>query len=178
MNPSAHVGSIDALQALHDALATFGPEGQEALGAAEMEIRRVLDSLQVQLKNWQRQVEKRQEDVNRARADLAYKRSLNRGENRACSEQELLLRKAQDRLREAEEKVRVTRHWVMILPQHIHEYQGHARRLAGLLDTDLKRGLTTLQNKINVLLAYTAVRPSVEAPPVAPRPSPTAEDKS
>jgi hypothetical protein len=162
MSQSARVNSLDALKALHAALARFGPEAQEALGAAEIEIRRVFDRLHDQLKHWQRQVEKRQEDVNRARSDLAHQRALRQGERTGYVEQEIALRKAQALLREAEEKVVVTRRWLLHLPQAIHEYEGPARRLAGMLDADLKQGLAILESKIAALVAYTALEAPAE----------------
>lgn len=166
MSQSARVNSLDALKALHAALARYGPEAQEALGAAENEIRRVFDFLNDQLKHWQRQVEKRQEDVNRARADLAHARAIRQGERSGYAEQEIALRKAQNRLREAEEKVTTTRRWLLHLPQAVHEYEGPSRRLAGMLDSELKQGLAVLQNKIAILQAYMAV--PVPEPPSAP----------
>jgi chromosome segregation ATPase len=163
MSQSARVNSLDALKALAAALARYGPEAQEALGAAEMEIRRVVDSLQDQLKHWQRQVEKRQEDVNRARSDLAHARALRQGERSGYAEQEIALNKARIRLREAEDKVGVVKRWLVHLPQAIHEYQGPARRLAGMLDADLKQGLAILKDKIALLEAYASV-PLAEPP--------------
>ncbi len=164
MTQSARVNSLDALKALHSALAKLGPEGQEALGAAEIEIRRAFDYLQDQHKHWQRQVEKRQEDVNRARADLVHARALRQGERSGYVEQEIALNKARARLREAEEKVVAVKRWLLHLPRAINEYEGPARRLAGLLDADLKQGLAMLDNKIALLEAYMAV-PVVEPPP-------------
>lgn len=163
MSQSARVNSLDALKALADALARYGPEALEALGAAEMEIRRVTEFLQQQLKHWQRQVEKRQEDVNRARADLAHARALRQGERHGYVEQEIALNKARQRLREAEDKVVVVKRWLVHLPQAIHEYEGPARRLAGLLGADLKQGLAVLKDKIAILEAYAAV-PVAEPP--------------
>jgi chromosome segregation ATPase len=164
MTQSARVHSLDALKALAAALARYGPEAREALGAAEMEIRRVVDSLHDQLKHWQRQVEKRQEDVNRARSDLAHARALRQGERSGYVEQEIALNKARLRLREAEDKVVVVKRWLLHLPQAIHEYEGPARRLAGMLDADLKQGVAILQDKIALLEAYAAV-PVAEPPP-------------
>jgi chromosome segregation ATPase len=166
MSESARVNSLDALKALHAALARYGPEAQEALGAAEMEVRRVFEYLQDQLKHWQRQVEKRQEDVNRAAADLAHARALRKGERSGYVEQEIALAKAKNRLREAEEKVAVVKRWLLHLPQAIHEYQGPARRLGGMLDADLKQGLAVLADKIAVLEAYMALQ---AAEPSAPQ---------
>ena len=124
----------------------------------------MFDLLHDQLKHWQRQVEKRHEDVNRARSDLAHARAIRQGERSGYVEHEIALRKAQTRLREAEEKVVVVRRWLVHLPQAIHEYEGPSRRLAGLLDADLKQGLAVLENKIAVLEAYAALEAPV-APP-------------
>jgi chromosome segregation ATPase len=167
MTQSARVSSIDALKALHAALARFGPEAQEALGAAEIEIRRVSDYLHDQLQHWQRRVERCQEDVNRARADLAHARALRQGERTGYVEQEIALRKAQTRLREAEEKVVTVRRWLVHLPQAINQYEGPARRLAGLLDADLKQGLAILEHKIAALEAYVALDAPAAPPAMA-----------
>ena len=166
MSQSAKVSSIDALKALYAALARFGPEAQEALGAAEIEIRRVFDSLHDQHKHWQRQVEKRREDLNRARADLAHARAIRQGERTGYVEQEIAVNKAKARLGEAEDKVVVVKRWLLHLPQAIHEYEGPAHRLAGLLDADLKKGLALLEDKIAVLEAYTEIQ--VAEPPAPP----------
>jgi hypothetical protein len=178
MSQSARVSSIDALRALHAALVNFGPQAREALGAAAIEIRRVLEFTEDQLKYWQRQAEKRREDVNRARVDLTHARAMHDGSSTGCVEQELALRKAQARLREAEEKIVTCRRWLMLLPQAISEYEEPARHLGGILDADFRHGLVRLQSKIAVLEAYTAVdvqaNPSA-VPAATPPPSASSE---
>lgn len=171
MSQTARVGSIDALKSLYAAMTRFGPEAQEALGAAEIEIRRVFDYLDDQLKYWLRMVDKRREDVNRARNDLAHARTMRKGEGGGAVEQEIALRKAQNQLREAEEKVATVKRWKVHLPQPVNEYEGPARRLAGLLDADFKHGLVLLENKIRALEAYAEVHtPKPSSPPAAPPP--------
>ncbi len=173
MSQSARVNSLDALKALHASLAHYGPVAQEALGAAAIEIRRFLDWLNDQLKYWQRQIERRREDMARARSDLSHAKALRQGERSGYVEQELALRKAQNRLREAEEKVVVVKRWLLHLPQAINEYNGPSRRLASLLDADLHNGLTVLENKIAILEAYAAVQVAEPPPPPAPPPGGT-----
>ena len=68
MSSSAHVGSLEALQRLHAAFAELGVEGREALAAAAMEAQRAIDGIRDQLAHWLRLVERRHEDVSRARA--------------------------------------------------------------------------------------------------------------
>ncbi len=72
---------------------------------------------------------------------------------------------------EAEEKVVVAKRWLLHLPQAVSEYEGPARRLAGLLDADLKQGLAILENKIAILEAYAALAvPDAPSPPAASAP--------
>src|SRR4051812_7152130 len=133
MNPTAQVHGIEKLATFKDALARFGVEAQEALDTAAVAIRRTLDELHDRLKFWQAEVYRRQEDVNRARADLAHSRALHEGRHTGTTEQEITLLKAQQRLREAEAKVEAVRRWLRRLPDAIAEYQGVARHLAGML---------------------------------------------
>jgi hypothetical protein len=162
MNPSAHITSYEALPRLHDALAKFAAKGLEALAAADAETRHVLATIHERLLHWQRQVARCNEDVNRARSDLVFRRSLNKdGKRTGCVEQEIALARAQQRLREAEAKIVVCRRWLMQLPDVIQEFERPARQLAGTLDADMKVSLNILENKIAALEAYA----NLSAPP-------------
>ena|SRR5215469_11690872 len=156
MGPSARVGSIEKLQALHAALARFGVEAQAALDAGRSEVRRALDGLHAALKHWQVEVQRRQEDVNRARADLSHAQALRRGEGTRAGtvEQEIALQKARQRLQEAEEKVRLTRRWLNVLPDALAELETPSRQLAGMLEADLRQALALLDGRIAALVAY------------------------
>jgi hypothetical protein len=89
-----------------------------------------------------------------------------------CAEQELALARAKQRLRDAEEKVSITRRWLMQLPNVLKEYEGYARVLAGMLDANLKQSLVLLSNKIDSLKTYTGMSAPapVQAAPAAPPP--------
>jgi chromosome segregation ATPase len=186
MTQSARVTSVEALERLYDALAKFGQEGQEALATAEAEARHGLEAVKARLAHWQREVNRLQEEVNRARSDLAHSRAL-KGEGRTGTvEQEIALNRARQRLRDAEEKVVVCRRWMIHLPDAIEEFEGPARQLAGQLDADLKVSLAKLKDKIASLHAYAALAvpsgglppsmstapPSVAVPVPAPQPDP------
>jgi hypothetical protein len=157
MTSSARVQSVEALERLLNALAKFGPEGQEALSVAESEARRGLQTVKDRLAFWQREVHRLQEEVNRARADLSHRRAMSDGRRTGAVEQEIALARAQQRLREAEEKVVVCRRWLVHLPDAIDEFEGPARQLNGILDADLKVTLARLREKIAVLEAYAAL---------------------
>jgi hypothetical protein len=174
MSQTARVFSFDDLEFLHATLARFGVQGQEALATAELEIRRIHEGIKERLSFWQREVNRRQEEVNRCRADLAHKRALADGRRTGAADQEIALAKARQRLREAEEKVVVCRRWLVQIPDVIREYEGYARMLAGMLDANLKQSLALLQEKIYILKAYADLHPPSEEPAPAPA-APAAE---
>jgi hypothetical protein len=168
MSQSARVSSIEAVKAFKEALCTFSVDAQGALCAADMEIRRTIDGLQVRLQYWQREVRERQEEVTRAKTALVQRRwGHTEGRGPGTTEQEIALRKAQQRLKEAEAKVETVKRWQLQLPQAIHEYEGPARQLAGWLDADLRTVVAILDQRIAALEAYVALTPLSPADPAA-----------
>src|SRR5947207_2807199 len=117
MRQSARVLSTDALRDFQTALAKYSAKAREALRAALMDVRHTLDWLEVQLAAWRREEEKRHEEVLRCRSELALARSVPEKWRSGVTEREIDLRKAQMRLREAEEKVAAVRRWKRALPQ-------------------------------------------------------------
>jgi small-conductance mechanosensitive channel len=170
MSQSAQVQSLDLLTHLHDVLARFGVTAQECLCLASAEVRHVHEALDERLRYWRQQTEKRHEDVARARAALSFARATNKGQHAGCEEEELTLRKAQERLRYAEEKVATVKRWQRELPELTKDFEARTRTLAGFLDSDLRRALVLLQNKVNTLEAYLSPPPSSAAPAPAAKP--------
>jgi hypothetical protein len=156
MTTAAHLESLELLGRLREALTRFGHDAQGALASAETVLRRVENGLEERLAFWQAQVLKRQEDLNRARTDLSFARSLHKGKSTGCVEQEIAVKKAQERLRDAEAKVAVTRRWIRDLPNHIKDYEGPARVLAGFVEADLKQAVAVLDGRMAALEAYIA----------------------
>jgi hypothetical protein len=154
MNPSAQVYSLDRLKRLHEALSRFANDAQTALGVADRAIRHIDETLDERLTYWQQQVNRRREEVGQARSALAHARALHDGSTVGCIEQELAVRKAQDRLREAEEKVVIVRRWQRELPTFAKDYDGPSRGLTGFIESDLRRAIVLLENKIATLEAY------------------------
>lgn len=154
MSESAQVHSLDLLKRLQLALVRFGSDAESALGTADREIRRVEMTLHEKLKYWNAQVIKRQEQVMQARAALSHARAMHDGKSVGCVEQELALRKAQNQLKEAEDKVATTKRWIRELPNIVKDFDGPARSLAGYIDSDLKQGIVQLDGRIAALEAY------------------------
>jgi hypothetical protein len=178
MTQAARVFSVEDIEALHASLARFGAQGQEALSTAELEIRRCIEGIEGRLDYWQREVGRRQEDLQRARADLAHARAMREDMRGGTADKELALARAQHRLREAEDKVVMCRRWLRQVPDVVKEYEGYARVLAGMLDANLKQSLAMLADKINILKTYAGTGPPGTpegAPAAAPAPAPAAE---
>jgi beta-lactamase class A len=155
MASSARVTSVEALKEFRASLCSFGHDAKEALCTTELEIRRILDWLDGKLKDWQREVGIRQEQVARAKAELIQRQyGQYDGRGPGTTDQEIALQKAIRRLQEAEAKVQKTRQWQNLLPRAVAEYEGPARQLMGMLDADLTRGLAILDQKITALDAY------------------------
>ncbi len=180
MSQSARVTSIEALKAFRESLCAFRVQAKEALCATELEIRRVFEWLNHQLKDWQRMVRQCQEEVLRAKNELVQ-RKYSKADGRGYTDQELALERAQKRLHEAEDKVERTRHWIRVLPRAVTEYEGPSRQLAGMLDAELAQGIVFLEQKIATLEAYVLLlAPSVQVDggSSAPTPSPRAATPS
>lgn len=154
MTPGANLHDVEALQSLHAALARFGVQAQGALDTAAGELRRAYDFLDRKDAYWKQEVVRRQEDFNRAKADLSRQRWLHDGERVGSSEAEIAVHRARERLREAEDKVQAVRRWRRLLPEAAGEYEGKARRLAGTLEADLRVGLALLESRAAALAAY------------------------
>jgi hypothetical protein len=164
----ARVGSIEALTDFKTALCTFAEEGKEVLSSVQMAIHRTLDWLEGQALFWRKEARRREEAVIQARAELARRKMMRIGDRAPdCSEQELILRKAQLRWEEAEEKLAATRRWQPALRREIDEYQGPARLLVGFLEGEQPRALALLEHKIDALEAYVQLAASATPEPAS-----------
>src|SRR5262249_28291614 len=127
--------------------------------AVEMQLRRAHDWLKDQERYWQRQIRERQEAVVRAKIELEQRKFENRdGKGRGTTEPEIALRRAQQRLKEAEDKQANCKRWAPELQHAAAEYQGPARLLAGALETDLKQSVALLDQKLDALERYLALQ--------------------
>src|SRR5262245_8380719 len=151
----ARVTSIDALRKFREGLCLFGEKAQEALIAADMEIRRAFGDLHERLKHWKHTVHVCEHKVAEAKIELNRKKiSRFFGHQPDSTEQEENLRKAKARLQRAEERTENCRRWEPKLQQAVLDYEGPARQLAGRLDHDLPRALFVLDQKIAALEEY------------------------
>lgn len=162
--PSAHVQSVQHLEDFQAALAAFGQQAREALCSLGLEIRRMQDWLEDQAKHWHAEVRRCEEDVFKARQELARKRMMRIGDRKPdTTEEEVALAKAVQRLHHAEEKLANCKAWIRQLPDAIEEYEGQANPMQHLLDSGLPRMLAYLDRKIDILEAYAGSGPAPAA---------------
>lgn len=157
MSGSAHVTSIQALEALRAALANFDADARDAISLLVLEVRRAVDWLENdRMRYWPEQVRKASQRVVEARNELE-RAELTYGseEKPSCLEQKKALERAKRRLRLCEEKVRRVRHWVRVIRDELNEFDGRVARLNNVLDADLPRAIAALERLVMALEQYT-----------------------
>jgi chromosome segregation ATPase len=158
MKPPARVTSLDLLRDFRAALATFKADGQDALTAIALDVRRAFDWLAHQRAFWVRSVRECQDEVTQAKAELARKQVMLPGERQPdTTQEEKALRRAQARLAHAEEQVERCRRWEPALRRAADEYEGPARQLADLLEADVPKAVGLMDRLVAALEEYLAV---------------------
>lgn len=161
MGPSANVRAISSLEDLKGALGRFGGEAQEALQAAEQEIRHTLEWLQERVYHWQREVERRQREVDTVRQ--AYEAcmdaaSASRGATTVtCAPLAVALRAAEARLARAVAELENTRRWKVRVEQAVAQYHAQSQRLQNLATGHAEKAQAFLGKKIGDLEQYMAL---------------------
>jgi hypothetical protein len=168
MGEQASVHSIEAIGGFRAALATFAEEVEAALGAVDMEVRRAVQWVQYDRRNfWQEQIKRRREAVASARSDL-FRKQLQKKADHApdMTEQKEALRLAEVRLRDAEQRVVLIKKWEPALLQAMLEYRASTRRIKACA-ADAPRAIFVLGRMVEALEAYLR-----EAPPTLGEPAP------
>jgi hypothetical protein len=160
MKPPARVTSLDLIRDFRAALAVFKADGQDALTANALDVRRAFDWLTDRRQFWARTVRECQDEVTHAKTDLARKQVLHPGERQPdCTQEIKALRKAQARLEYAEDKVEKCRRWEPAIRRAADDYEGPARQLAGVLEADVPKALSLLERLVIALEEYVAIAP-------------------
>jgi len=157
---SADVRSIAAVVNWRADLANYGDLLAEAMAGVDLEIRRAHDWVEEQLALWRRAVRGCEEDVVRAKAELAQRKFPTwDGREPDCTVQEKALRLAKAKLEHAEEQVETCRRWLGRLPKLVDElFTGASRRLRGMLEADLPNALAELARRVAALESYAGLR--------------------
>jgi hypothetical protein len=167
MTRTARVTSIETVRDFRAHLIEFGTKARDTLSAIEMQIRRTVDWLGERQKYWHHEIKVRQEEVTRAKIELEQRKNMGKdGRGPGTADHEKYLRKAQARLKEAEDKVASCKRWQPLLEHAVREYHGPARGLSGALETDLVQALALLERKLTALESYLALAPPSVGEPI------------
>ena len=161
MSQSAKIHSIDALREFKATFCTLTQSARAALDVTRMDIRRFRNWLQCeQLEYWKTQLKRRERDVAEART-LLQRKKLSGGfqQSAPATEEKRLVRRAEERLQEAEQKVRNIKRWTPIVERAIQQFEGNARQLARVLEVDAANGVAVLEQKLSSLSAYVMLGP-------------------
>ena len=178
----ADVRSIAAVIDWRADLTNYADLLAEAMAGVDLEIRRAYDWIEEQLALWRRAVRDCEEEVTRAKAELAQ-REFPTWDGRVpdCTVQEKNLRLAKARLEHAEEKVETCRRWIGRLPKMIDElFTGASRRLRSMLEADVPNAQAELARRVAALESYAGLRPdyaplgSASVSPASQEPTPPA----
>jgi hypothetical protein len=157
MGQSARVKSIDALQAMSAALECFHDDAASALDDLEMEIRRALQWIGQDCRQyWKEELRRSRDAVTEAQKQLENARMFRHiaEEHSSFVEEKKALERAKRRLQIAETKVEAIPHWAVKIERAVNEYRGSRSQFASWLEADFPRAVAALSRMISDLEAY------------------------
>lgn len=166
MSDQAKVSSIDALEAFRADLIRFVENARAALEDAEGEVRHTriwLDGDRTA--HWARQMKQRIKQLDQAEADCHNARIIRPDESHASLK--LAVARAKRRVVEAEEKMRVLKHWRMHFDNRVTPLVRRLSPAFFMVCKHLPDGIHSLDESIKALQAYAENSPAPK-PPAAP----------
>jgi hypothetical protein len=178
----ATVKSIDALQTMSASLTCFREDAAAAIDELEMEIRRALQWIGQDCREyWKAEVRRSRDKHTEARLQLEHAQMFRKvSEERAsCIEEKKALEQAKRRLQEAESKVQAIAHWVVVVEKAVNEYRGSRSQFATWLEVDFPKAVASLSRMIASLETYVRIETPEGgyAPQVQTEATSTAEEK-
>jgi hypothetical protein len=171
MGQPARVKSIDALQAMSAALVCFHDDSCSALDDLDMEIRRALQWIGQDCRQyWKEELRRSRDAVTEARLQLENARMFRRvaEEHGSFVVEKKVLERAKRRVQIAESKVEAIPHWAMMIERAVNEYRASRSQFASWLDGDFPRAVAALSRMISDLEAYVRLAaPADEQSPIA-----------
>ncbi|MGA2061371.1 MAG: hypothetical protein ABSG67_12885 [Thermoguttaceae bacterium] len=157
MGQPARVKSIDALQAVSAALVCFHDDACSALDDLDMEIRRALQWIGQDCRQyWREELRLSRDGVTEARLQLENARMFRRiaEEHGSFVEEKKALERAKRRMQIAESKVEAIPHWAILIERAVNEYRASRSQFASWLESDFPRAVAVLSRMISDLEAY------------------------
>ncbi|MFT5128941.1 MAG: hypothetical protein ACI8W8_002561 [Rhodothermales bacterium] len=156
MAKKAIVVSVPALEHFRTRLAAFRSEASMALGEAQGSVQNTTWWLHYdRLPHWKQEARRRADRVADARNDMHGARLLESREAIMRARRDLEV--AEERMAEAERKLRAINHWQNALDSSMRPMVTECQRLARLVEQDLPRGIAELDAMLLSLDKYAAV---------------------
>lgn len=156
MADQAKVTSLDALEALRSELILFINAAQRSVDEVNDDVRRTRMWLQTEQRpHWEREIRKRTKLLGDAKAELLTARMS--GIRGSTQTQEMVVRKAQRALDEAEEKLRAVKTWTRNYDHAVDPLLKRLESMRFFVDFDLPKGLAFLVQAQRTLEAYASI---------------------
>jgi hypothetical protein len=156
----ANVHSLEAIDTLRMALASFIDHVSDALIELDAEMRRMLEWLEHDRpKYWKSQVRLSMDQVHEAKQALQRCLMFPLADERpSCSEERAALQRAQARQAYCEQKAERVRHWQHAVERELFEYRGRIAQLVRLIEVDVPQAIGVLHKIVRHLEEYQSVR--------------------
>ena len=166
---SANVRSLEAIEAVRAALASFSEEVAQSLSMIDIEMRRVLDWLEHDRPRfWKHQVRRSMDGVTEARAALHRALMYPIADERpSCYEERAALKEAEARLAYCQEKEERLRQWVREVRHEMFEYEGRISQLSDVVELDVPHAIGIINRLLARLQEYQEIRTSMGATELA-----------
>src|SRR5688572_9771054 len=150
MAEGARVTSIDALREFKAALADFAEQAGLALSEAQSDVQRTIWWISNDRHaHWQREIRKRTDKLNQAKAEL-FKKQLESNDTRTSAVVERKnVTKAQAALNEAEEKLRCVKKWSFALERELMLFRAGCGQVSGAVAGELPAAIGRMDKMIN-----------------------------
>jgi hypothetical protein len=160
MSDSAHIQSLEAIEAVRRAVQYFDEQVADALTELGAEMRRMQDWLEHDRpRHWKMQTRKAMDQVHEAQQALHRCLMFPIADERpSCYEERMELKKAQARLAYCQEKESRVRHWQRSVQHELFEYEGRISQLVRLVEVDMPQAAGVLTKIIRHLEEYQSLR--------------------
>jgi hypothetical protein len=168
MSQSARVTSIDVLPLLAAALQKFRSEGSGAVDDVAGEVRRALEWIHHDRKDyWTMELRRGEEALNQARVQLQQAVAVRRIGDRAptCADEKRAVERAKRRVETARRKLDAVRHWSIALERAADDFRRSHMQFTSWIDIDVSRAVTTLNKMSESLVDYISLKGAEEFRP-------------
>lgn len=171
MSQSAKVTSIDTLDSFRANLIVYLSKATRVLDDVTDDIGRTKVWLQTEcISRWKKEVRLRTRALDQANAELMTERMANNRE--AIQARKMAVRKAKERVVEAEAKVERVKYWIRNYESKVEAKTKVVHQMRHYLDYDMKRAIAYLDGAAKSLADYAELKPTSSSSP-----STIAEDK-